>query len=303
MKKFSAYTWFLFLVLSAIGVFLFITPITTDDGLKVPIAIMANWLGGKVTPVIHWFAFGVFIIAALGSIVMHFVPQKGPRTLLDSLFRVHWFWTVMRVLAVVFAGMYLFQAGPESFISDYTAGLLLTPDGGLVTMMFTLFLFAGLLLPLLTDFGLLEFFGSMMVKIMRPLFKIPGRAAIDCLASWVGDGTIGVLLTAKQYEDKTYAGCYNVGPEECDCLTTGQLAELFCHHWDGARWESRAQENAPHEANFLKLDCTKLKTTFGWQPRWHIRDAIEKTVEWTKVWQRKGDIPSVMDAQIAGYLS
>ena len=72
--------------------------------------------------------------------------------------------------------------------------------------MFMLFLFAGLLLPLLTDFGLLEFFGSMMVKIMRPIFKIPGRSAIDCLASWVGDGTIGVLLTSKQYEDKNYTG-------------------------------------------------------------------------------------------------
>ncbi|MGM9948889.1 MAG: YjiH family protein [Lysinibacillus sp.] len=206
MKKFSAYTWFLFLALSAIGVFLFITPITVNDELKVPIAILANWLGGKVEPFIHWFAFIVFIIAALGSIAMHFIPQKGPRTLLDSLFRVHWFWTVMRVLAVVFAGMYLFQVGPESFTSDVTAGVLLAPDGGLVTLMFTLFLFAGLLLPLLTDFGLLEFFGSMMVKIMRPLFKIPGRAAIDCLASWVGDGTIGVLLTAKQYEDKSYTG-------------------------------------------------------------------------------------------------
>ena len=206
MKKFSAYTWFLFLALSAVGVFLFITPISTADGLKVPIAIFANGLAGKVEPFIHWFAFGTFIIAALGSIVMHFIPQKGSRTLLDSLFRVNWFWTTMRVLAVVFSGMYLFQVGPESITSDATAGLLIAPDGGLVTFMFTLFFFAGLLLPLLTDFGLLEFFGSMMVKIMRPLFKIPGRAAIDCLASWVGDGTIGVLLTAKQYEDKGYTG-------------------------------------------------------------------------------------------------
>ena len=106
MKKFSAYTWFLFLALSAVGVFLFITPISTADGLKVPIALLANWLAGNVEPFIHWFAFGTFIIAAVGSIVMHFIPQKGPRTLMDSLFRVHWFWTTMRVLAVVFAGMY-----------------------------------------------------------------------------------------------------------------------------------------------------------------------------------------------------
>lgn len=204
MKKFSFYTWFLFLAFSAIGVFIFITPIPTDDGLKVPIAIMANLLAGKVEPIIHWVAFITFIIAAVGAIIMHFIPQKGSRTLMDALFRVHWFWTTMRILAVVFAGMYLFQVGPDSFISADTAGLLIAPDGGLVTFMFTLFLFAGLLLPLLTDFGLLEFFGSMMVKIMRPVFKIPGRAAIDCLASWVGDGTIGVLLTAKQYEEKNY---------------------------------------------------------------------------------------------------
>lgn len=78
----------------------------------------------------------------------------------------------MRVLAVVFAGAYLLQIGPESLTSADTTGLLIDPASGLVTFMFILFLFAGLLLPLLTDFGLLEFFGSMMVKIMRPLFKI-----------------------------------------------------------------------------------------------------------------------------------
>ena len=204
--KFSFYTWFLFIALSALGVFLFITPINTADGMKVPIAILANLLAGKVEPFIHWFAFIVFIIAAVGSVVMQFIPQKGPRTLMDSLFRVHWFWAIMRVLAVFFAGMYIFQVGPESFTSADTTGVLIDPVSGLVTFMFVLFLFAGLLLPLLTDYGLLEFFGSMMVKVMRPLFKIPGRSAIDCLASWVGDGTIGVLLTSKQYEEKNYTG-------------------------------------------------------------------------------------------------
>ncbi|KGR75914.1 YjiH family protein [Ureibacillus sinduriensis] len=203
-KKFTSYTWFLFIFLSLIGIFLFITPVNTGEGLKVPIAIMANTLSTNVASFIHWFAYIVFIIAAIGALIIKLIPQTDERTLLDSLFRVNWFWTIMRVLAVIFASMYLFQIGPESFTSDNTAGLLITPDGGLVTMMFSLFLFAGLLLPLLTDFGLLEFFGSMMVKIMRPLFKIPGRSAIDCLASFVGDGTIGVLLTSRQYEEGNY---------------------------------------------------------------------------------------------------
>ena len=208
MKKFPLHIWFLFIIPSLLGVFLFITPISTADGIKVPIAILANWLAAIVEPGIQMFAFIVFVVAAIGSIIMHFIPkdETKERNLLDSLFRVHWFWTAMRVLAVIFAGMYIWQIGPESFRSDNTSGLLIAPDGGLVTFMFTLFLFAGLLLPLLTDFGLMEFFGSMMVRVMRPLFKVPGRSAIDALASWVGDGTIGVLLTAKQYEEKNYTG-------------------------------------------------------------------------------------------------
>lgn len=205
MKKHSFYTWFLFIALSSLGVFLFIMPVVTEEGIKVPIALLANGLAAIVEPYIHWFALAVFIIAALGAIIIKFFPQRdGHHTIWDSLFRVNWFWTVMRILAVIFAEMYLFDFGPAQIASDDTAGILLDPAGGLVTYMFVLFFFAGLLLPLLTDFGLLDFFGSMMVKIMRPLFKIPGRASIDSLASFVGDGTIGVLLTNRQYEENNY---------------------------------------------------------------------------------------------------
>jgi nucleoside recognition membrane protein YjiH len=66
------------------------------------------------------------------------------------------------------------------------------------------FIFAGLFMPFLMDFGLLEMTGTLLTRLMRPLFKLPGRASIDCLASWLGDGTIGVLLTNKQYEDGFY---------------------------------------------------------------------------------------------------
>lgn len=205
--KFSFYTWFLFIILSLAGAIFFILPVPTDEGIKVPIAMVANLLAGKVEPIIQSFTFILFVVAALGSVIMHFFPRKSSKvTLLDSLFRVNWFWTIMRILAVVFAAMFLFDFGPEAINSDVTAGILLAADGGLVTYMITLFFFAGLLLPLLTDFGLLDFFGSMMVKIMRPIFKIPGRSAIDCLASWVGDGTISVLITSKQYEEGNYTG-------------------------------------------------------------------------------------------------
>lgn len=110
-----------------------------------------------------------------------------------------------------------------------------------------------------------------------------------------------LMIAERQYKDKSYAGWYNVGPEDCDCVTTGELVELFQAKWGEGfswEWENQAEANAPHEANFLKLDCSKLKGTFGWRPRWHIGEAVEKTVEWTRVWMTGGDIPAEMDGEI-----
>lgn len=108
-----------------------------------------------------------------------------------------------------------------------------------------------------------------------------------------------LMIAQKQYEDPAFAGWYNVGPDDCDCVTTGELTTLFCRAWgDGMTWENRSEANAPHEANFLKLDCSKIKTTFGWKPRWHMQEAIQKTVEWSKVWMDGGDVPAVMRKQI-----
>lgn len=111
-----------------------------------------------------------------------------------------------------------------------------------------------------------------------------------------------LMICEKQYQDKHYAGYYNVGPNESDCITTGELADLFCAAWgEGQTWKNVSTEG-PHEASFLKLDCSKLRSTFGWRPRWNIRQAVGKTVEWTKVCQAQGDIPACMDKQIAEFL-
>jgi len=111
-----------------------------------------------------------------------------------------------------------------------------------------------------------------------------------------------LLIAQRQYEDKSHAGWYNVGPDECDCVSTGALVDLFQRQWGGGfSWVNQSEANAPHEANFLKLDCSKLKAVFGWQPRWHIDEAVAKTVEWTKIWLGGGDVVAVMDRQIADY--
>jgi CDP-glucose 4,6-dehydratase len=77
-------------------------------------------------------------------------------------------------------------------------------------------------------------------------------------------------------------GSYNVGPDDCDCVTTENLVNMFCKFWNGAKWEDKSEMNAPHEANFLKLDNTKIKKDFGWSPKWGIEKAVENTVLWYK---------------------
>lgn len=205
MKKASLSNWLLFLVPSIIGVILFMIPLKIGDGWKVPIAFLADKLSGLVEPAMPFAAMVLIIVSAVGSVIFLFVQKdEGAKpTFAQALFKVTPFWTLTRVVGAVFAVMVTYKLGPEAIWSENTGGMLLSPDG-LVSFLYTIFLFAGLFLPLLLNFGLLEFFGTMMVKIMRPLFKLPGRSSIDALTSWVGDGTIGVLLTSKQYEDGHY---------------------------------------------------------------------------------------------------
>jgi CDP-glucose 4,6-dehydratase len=112
-----------------------------------------------------------------------------------------------------------------------------------------------------------------------------------------------LTLAAMQCENPELAGNYNVGPDDCDCVNTGDLVDLFCEKWgEGASWKNVSEANAPHEASFLKLDCSKIKSKLDWKPRWHIDDAIEKTVEWSKNYLSGGDVSAVMEKQIKEYL-
>lgn len=111
------------------------------------------------------------------------------------------------------------------------------------------------------------------------------------------------LMIAKyQYEDKSYAGYYNVGPDDWDCLTTGCLVDLFCEKWgEGVRWENHF-DGGPHEANFLKLDCSRVKKVFDWRPTWNVEQAVEKTVEWSKIYLGGGNVAQCMDRQIEEFI-
>lgn len=112
-----------------------------------------------------------------------------------------------------------------------------------------------------------------------------------------------LMIAAKQYEDSSFAGWYNVGPDEEDCFRTGALVDLFVKKWgDNVKWIDR-YDGGPHEANFLKLDCSKLKHAFGWKTHWNLETAIEKTVEWSKCWISDGNVRECMDRQIEEFLN
>lgn len=135
------------------------------------------------------------------------------------------------------------------------------------------------------------------IGVRNPSSTRPYQHVLDPIMAYL-------MIAQKQYQDAGYAGWYNVGPDDCDCVTTGQLVELFCRSWGGsARWENQAQADAPHEANFLKLDSTLLKKRFGWEPRWHIAQAIDLTCEWTKIWLSGGSVSQEMDRQIQAYFN
>lgn len=111
-----------------------------------------------------------------------------------------------------------------------------------------------------------------------------------------------LMIAAMQYEDRRYAGYYNVGPDDVDCFQTGALVDLFVSKWgEGVKWVNR-YDGGPHEANFLKLDCSKIKNIFGWKPRWDLEKAIEMVVEWSKCWVSGGDVRVCMDQEIERFL-
>lgn len=110
-------------------------------------------------------------------------------------------------------------------------------------------------------------------------------------------------LALRQLGDGSLASCYNIGPDDSDCVTTGELAEMFCESWgEGASWRAASEANAPREAGLLRLDCSKIKRALGWAPVWNARQAVEKTVEWSKLWANGADMRAITEKQISEYL-
>lgn len=141
-----------------------------------------------------------------------------------------------------------------------------------------------------------------VIAVRNPYSTRPYQHVLEPLAMYL-------TIAYKQWGDLSMSGFYNVGPDDMDCVTTGNLVDLFCECWNEsngalpkARWENHADPNGPHEANFLKLDCTKIKTILGYRPRWHIDTCMQKTVEFSIAYITQPDTaPNEMDREIEEY--
>lgn len=133
------------------------------------------------------------------------------------------------------------------------------------------------------------------IAVRNPYSTRPYQHVLEPLYAYL-------MIAARQMQDGRCAGYYNVGPDDADCFQTGALVELFVRHWgEGMKWIDRS-DGGPHEAGFLKLDCSLLKSAFGWKPRWNLETAVAMTVEWSKIWLAGGDVRACMDRQIQAFL-
>lgn len=134
------------------------------------------------------------------------------------------------------------------------------------------------------------------IPVRNPHSTRPYQHVLEPLGAYL-------MIAKAQYEDGKMAGAYNVGPEDRDCITTGTLADLFCNAWgEGAAWEN-LYVGGPHEANFLKLDCSRIRSVFGWKPRWNVKEAIEHTVKWYQAYLDGVDMKAFTDEQIGEFFS
>ncbi len=194
----------IFLIPSLLGVLLFLTPIVYEDKVTIGLGLLADSL--KAATASHLPLVAVILLGG-SALVGLFASLLKPtwltsRPALNELFNLAPLWLVLRVLGALFAAMTFFQFGPSWISSANTGGVVLND---LAPVLITFFLVAGLVLPLLTDYGLMEFIGTLVRNLFRKVFGLPGRSAIDAIASWLGSGTVGVLITAQQYQKGFYS--------------------------------------------------------------------------------------------------
>lgn len=202
-----------FLIPSLFGVFIFLFPIYDGDTFNIPLGVVTEYLIGLLSawlPAILTIIICISAVCTLVQITLKpaFLQQNK---LFKSFFDVSIFWASLRIIGAVFAIMTFFHTGISVISSELTGQVMY----GLLTSLIMWFFVASFLMPYLINFGVMEFFGTLLRGVIRPLFTLPGRSAIDLLASWIGNVNVGVVITREQYEEGFYTGREAVAIATC----------------------------------------------------------------------------------------
>ncbi len=188
---------------SLLGILTFLTPIRVEGNWTILMGFISDSAVNFVGAGMPWIVYVLLCISAFGTVWAITTGKPAEGSLAYRLFHVAPVWVALRVAGLIMGTMTMFQLGPEMFWSAETGGEVLNI---LAVNIVFIFLFAGLLMPFLTDYGLMEFIGTMLKRIFRRLFTLPGRSAIDALASWMSSAPVGVLITIQQYVSGHYTG-------------------------------------------------------------------------------------------------
>lgn len=187
-----------FLIPSALGVFLFIFPIIYKGSMTTPIGIISEWLAAAIKPVAPTIIVSVICISAIVSTI---TTLMKPRVILESallskLFSTSNFYLIFRIIGAIIAVLVYKKIGTEIIYSADTGGTMMS----LLSTLIAWFFAASYLITLLMDYGAMDYTGTLVRGFVRPLFRLPGRSAIDLVTSWIGNCNVGVVLTSMQYE-------------------------------------------------------------------------------------------------------
>ncbi len=193
-----------FLLPSAVGVALFLIPISVDGKQTIVIGMLADLLRLTLQPILPILLASLFAFSAISS---SYASIFKPEWLLRNGFAKHLFctngiWLSLRVIGGVMCPLTVFAIGPEWIVGENTGAVAYIE---MASIIFCIMIVANYLLPFLTDFGFLELVGTLLTMPFKRLFRLPGRAGLDALTSWVGDSSVGTILTIRQYEAGHYS--------------------------------------------------------------------------------------------------
>ncbi len=187
---------------SLAGLLIFLLPVPQDGQVTIPLGIISDWLAAAIAPVAPWIISIVITISAVCSLACKFLGDRPltQNAVVKDFFVTSWYYVIVRCIGAAVAWMCTLVVGPAVVIDAGTGQTMLDLLGTLIAWFFA----ASFLMPLLMQYGVMEFVGTMLRDFIRPLFRIPGRAAVDLLASWIGNCNVGVVLTSLQYEQGFY---------------------------------------------------------------------------------------------------